>query len=134
MNLVLKLDTGLVLPQFTYNMMTSLSQSGPLLEMNVPFHSGNTFLDSLIDKQGNESNLLRELKICLTPLLPFQSMNPILKKQILNNEWIQTNSVLSMRTLIHKTVPTYLKRLKKALLKSIQQKQVVLPTNRNLST
>jgi hypothetical protein len=96
--------------------------------MNVPFHSGNTFLDSLIDEQGNKPNLLRELKIHLTPPLPFQSMNPILKKRISNNEWIQTNSVLSTMALIHKTVLTYLKRLKKALLKSNQWKQVVLPT------
>ena len=38
----------------------------------------------------------------------------------------------SMMTLIHKTVPTYLKRLKKALLKSNQLNQVVLLTSANM--
>jgi hypothetical protein len=38
----------------------------------------------------------------------------------------------SMTTLIHKTVPTYLKRLKKALLKSNQLKQVVLPMSADM--
>jgi hypothetical protein len=38
----------------------------------------------------------------------------------------------SMTTLIQKTVPTYLKRLKKALLKSNQLNQVVLLTSADM--
>jgi hypothetical protein len=113
-------------------MMTSSKQSGPLLEMNAPFHSGNTFLDSLTDKQGNKPNLLRELKISSTSPLPFQSPNPILRNPISNSKWIRMNSGQSMTTLIHKTVPTYLKRLKKALFKRNQLNQVVLPTSADM--
>jgi hypothetical protein len=91
--------------------MTSLRQSGPLLEKNIPFHSGNTFLDLFFDKQGNEPNLLRELKIRLTTPLPFQFPNPILRNLISNSKWIQMSPGQSLTTLIHKTVPTYLKRL-----------------------
>jgi hypothetical protein len=69
------------------------------------FHSGNTFLDSLINEQGNEPNLLRELKIHSTSTLPFQSPNPILRN---------------------------LKRLKKTLLKPDQLNQVVLPTSADM--
>jgi hypothetical protein len=112
--------------------MTPSKLSGPLLEMNTPFHSGNTFLDSLIDEQGNEPNLLRELKIRSTSPLPFQSLNPILRNLISNSKWIRMNPDQSMTTLIQKTVPTYLKRLKKALLKSNQLNQVVLLTSADM--
>jgi hypothetical protein len=112
--------------------MTSSKQSGPLLEMNIPFHSGNTFLDLLIDEQGNEPNLLRELKIRSTSPLPFQSLNHILRNLISNSKWIRMNSGQSMMILIHKTVPTYLKRLKKALLKRNQLNQVVLSTSADM--
>jgi hypothetical protein len=71
MNLVLKLDTGVVSLQYHVQYDDFFETVRPSSGMNVPFHSGNTFWDLLINEQGNEPNLWRELKIRLTSPLPF---------------------------------------------------------------